>query len=203
MEFEAAECAGARQRVGRFGPDAASAILDALDDPRTYMPYRDKAFSSLLQTLGEVGRADVIPVLITGLERLEARKELPDRRVADHGRNHERALHQVLANLTFVDDVLQTDWKGWSSWYERHGKEPRSVWRADSIALASAHLSNPNPCVAERAGIRLAGFPETRARAISALKMIARAPQSANCWGAREFLNRVEPGRGWIPEAKN
>ena len=132
--------------------DDAAAILDELNDLRSWpvgpFPMDGDSWHALLEALAKTGRADVVPVLITALERLELRARYPEGlRVAneqDSPWDRFRVVVGCLQRLTYQDidspsssaakpsEFLEVV-EAWRAWFAAHGEEARAEWRAKTL----------------------------------------------------------------------
>jgi hypothetical protein len=210
---ENTECRDGELELKRIGPASAAAILDVLDEPRVQGYERGEPLAALVRALSNTGRADLVPVLLKALERLDAREPLSDQRVQAFGRNHVDDLIKALSTLTYVTSLdlhaMDTS-RGYSdaptaydfaTWYAVHAKESRADWRKQAIERTQGLLKSANPEAFSAAQCRLVEFSETKATAIARLKAYVRRPDCANwsCSNERYTLQSVEPWAHWTP----
>lgn len=163
------------------GPDAASAILDALNDPRTSArsPRFATNFEYLAQTLANMRRPEVVPVLIRALERLALRTRYPD------GYNVTDSAYQASTRVQVIDAALEVitlttqslarrDSEqervdaivgAWRKWFEAHGSEPRAVWEQRALKEAEEQIASGREGAASDVLVIVLRDPVTRARA--------------------------------------
>lgn len=202
-------------RNASFGPDDAAAILDALDEPRRN-PGRDfdtDTFSDLLRALAATGRKDVVPVIITALERMEAHSRLLDPRVSHTVGFELFAARDALTTLTYLEPYEQS-WSaavsnnerppmiaGWRAWWDQNKNKTRATWQAESIERARRKLAGAKGEDAIDVAIALAMYKDTEREGVDALKRIVRSAACAeSCWDARRVLNQIEPRGHWLPK---
>lgn len=136
-------CEDGARALRALGKDAAAAILDELDRPA----LTEQSFDALMSALAATERGDVVPVLVTALERMSARSGLGDRRVGDHGRDSIGAVERALTTLTYaapneratgeIDDArLAEIAKGWRAWLTAHPLTTREAWKSAAIKEA-------------------------------------------------------------------
>jgi hypothetical protein len=210
---ENTECRDGELELKRIGPASAAAILDVLDEPRVQGYERCEPLAALIRALSNTGRADLVPVLLKALERLDAREHLSDQRVQAFGRNHVDSLLQALSTLTYVtslDLYAINRSRGYSdaptaydfaTWYAAHAKESRAEWRKQAIERTQALLKDSKPEAFSAAQCRLVAFTETKVAAVARLKAYVRRPECANwaCSDERYTLQSVEPWGHWTP----
>jgi hypothetical protein len=206
-------CSDSGVKLALLGRDGAAALLDVLDQPRQLGPYATDSLPALLEALGRTGREDVVPVLVTGLERIDARAELHDERVREFARSQASYLSETLTTLTYLQRYEQP-WQngktqkgaeaaGWRAWWEQNKQKTRSDWRREAIARAREKLATPEVDTRIDAALFMAQTVEAHADGLSALKRIVRTPQcEAACWPGRQYLHKLEPRGHWVPPSQ-
>jgi hypothetical protein len=206
-------CSPRKVSLASLGRDAAAAILDVLDEPRREGSMGLDSFADLLHALAATGREDVVPVLITALERMEARTRLSDARVSHLGWNDLGAMNTALTRLTYLEtyeqswstgssnDTIPPVLAGWRAFWEQNKGKTRATWKAESIERARRKIAAAKGEDGIEPAIALAQHDETRREGIAALKRLVRSEAcSAGCWGGRTFLARIEPRGRWLPQ---
>jgi hypothetical protein len=212
--LENAACRDGMREMARIGPASAAAILDVLDDPRIQGDERGEApFPALLQALGATGRAELVPVLLRALQRMEDRGASSDARVRDFGQTYAPNLLHELSVITFLTglDVYAIDKargrdsaitaQDFAEWYELHGRESREQWRLQALKRTRALLDDSDPEVVSAALCRLVEFKETKVMAVARLKAHVRSDECDNwqCSTERYVLQELEPWAKWTP----
>lgn len=207
IEKETKPCQDVHQQLASLGRDAAAALLDVLDRPRE-PPLRwleRDGGSWLVSALADTGREDLVPVLITALERLAARAKAVDERVSRAESQLGDDIEAALGALAFLrhDERPSNAIAGWRDWWEHNQTGKRADWRRAAIARARHALATAEARERQKAAFFLADFPETRAEALGAVKRMVRDHECGDdpeCWEARRFLQGREPHGKWLPE---
>lgn len=178
--------------TGDVPKEAAAALLDELDDPRVALAEGRSpgAWDRLLGALGSSGRTDVVPALITGLRRLELRKQAPGRlRDETHVWFQRTAIELALTELTHVQPHMTFGPKDhhedptsglWADWLKEHGHETRDQWKTQAIERARQFASRADGG-ARYSGIQvLLSYRSSRAEGVrAALAMKRELPDYA------------------------
>ena len=151
-----------------------------------------------------------MPLLITALERMDARKKLHDARVSDFGWNDASAIEGALGQLTHVEryelawtipgtgDEMSKAIAGWRAWWADNKSKTRATWKAESLVRARAAVARASGDDGVEPALVLAQTPETKREGVAALKRIVLSAACAQgCFNAREFLARLEPRGRW------
>jgi hypothetical protein len=205
-------CAPRKKALATLGRDAAAAILDVLDEPRAQGMRGDDSFPALIRALAATGREDVVPVMITAMERLSARGALPDAQLAELHWNQLSAFNEALTELTYFEayeqpfstnssnDKLPPVLEGWKAWWAANKTKTRAAWKAESLARVRRRLAVARGDAGHDAALVLYKHAETRGEGIAALKRLARDPSCKDgCWSVRYTLAGIEPRAGWLP----
>ncbi len=208
VRFSYYTCSDTAGVLAKLGPDGAAAILDQLDHPQAdrRMGFYPPPFEALLQALGRTERPDLVPIIITAMKRLVARRKLSDPRVRDFGRDKWRQFLHALEAITYTSIDRKGGWRMsstanddtaldpiipmWEKWYQRHGSEPQKKWRQRAVAQGRTILAKGKLEDVLWAAKKLAHFAETHAEAKAALRSHY---QKRNC---RRQKVKV-PGRGY------
>jgi hypothetical protein len=152
------------------------AILDKLDDVTVNTQggwTGSYAFGRMTEAVGASGRSDVVPVLVTALERIAARApyaELFFTALNDDVRF--ASIDGALATLTFHRVERTNDGTdlaeaaaAWRTWWEEHQGETPKAWRQAAIDLARERAAGDDPQLRIAGFERLRDIRETRAEA--------------------------------------
>lgn len=197
-------CAVTKGVAASLGRDAAAALLDILDEPRKMGSMRDN-FIELVGALADTGREDVVPILIRAMERMDARKELHDPRVAEFGWSWRDAMDSALIRLTYLEryerawsmgsstDLLSRAAAGWRSFWEANKHKSRATWKAESIARARESFAKRVGEDALEPALTLTQHAETKREGIAALRRLVRSDAcKGRCERARDALLVLE-----------
>jgi hypothetical protein len=224
VQREVRPCDGAAARSReQLGPDAAAAILDVLDHPRTDRSERSTVATMgwLLDALVGTGRADVVPVLIRALERLSARRALSDARVRAQFEDEWQKLVQAIEAITYWPTPVGTDSPGdgegggdavladtarkWRAWYEVHGKETLGEWREAKIAEHKRLALSLDPAESRAALEWLCRLPTPAGDCLPRLEAIVREDPECveRCDGLRFLIEELRGSERHSPPRRD
>ena len=196
--LESCPCAAAERTLAELGPDAAAAILDVLDQRQVYVwegieGYLFSPADVVLRALARTRRADVVPILVRAMDRLQAlnesHKDLVEgcdpqgSEIACYGvfrrwRSFLIPLEEITGALTIGDDVLGF----WRRWLQQHERESAAEWQATATAEARRVLRNrsADDSSVAVAAQRLARYRETFEEARASLRQFVARSECAN-----------------------